>query len=115
MKSNQKRKKNTEAEPLGSAEKTGERQLGLMLNELAQRQHRIDALSEAARKLDTVRSLMSTKGSHASPRHVSKLQDAVSSQSARLTPRGLVADDDDDEPRGEQSVKVYKWSNERKK
>lgn len=106
--------KTSEAVPLGAAEKTGERQLGIMLRELATRQRRVDALGEAAHKLDTVRSLMRTRGSTAKPRHVSKLQDAVSSQGARLTSRGLVVSEED-EPRGERTTKMYKWSNERRK
>ncbi|WFD36003.1 hypothetical protein MCUN1_002874 [Malassezia cuniculi] len=110
------KKRKNAAEQLTAEEKTGERQLGILLRELATRQKRVDALGEAARKLDTVRSLMSTRGSHAAPRHVAKLQDAVVSQGARITSRGLVvAKDDDDDSRGERTTKMYKWSNVRKK
>lgn len=102
-----------------SVEKTGERQLGILLRELTTRQRRMDALHEASQKLDTVRSLMSTRGSHAVPKkQVRELKEAVSKHGARITAHGLVVDphrDDADEPRAVQTKKQYKWSNERKK
>ncbi|WFD42563.1 hypothetical protein MPSI1_001209 [Malassezia psittaci] len=104
---------------VSSLEKTGERQLGFLIRELITRQHRIDALTEASQKLDTVRSLMSTKGSHAVPKKVvSELKEAVSKKGARITAKGLVIDadrDDEDEANVVQTRKQYKWSNERKK
>ncbi|WFC98477.1 hypothetical protein MYAM1_001205 [Malassezia yamatoensis] len=106
-------------QPVSSLEKTGERQLGFLIRELITRQHRIDALKEASQKLDTVRSLMSTKGSHAVPKKVvSELKEAVSKKAARITSKGLVIDadrDDEDEANVVQTKKQYKWSNERKK
>ena len=51
----------------------------------------MDALGEAAEKLDTVRALMSTRGSHAVPKKkVQELKSAVAKDGARLTSHGLV-------------------------
>ena len=54
-----------------------QRQLSILLRELHTRQRRLDALEEAARKLEVVRSLMATKGSHAAPKQMRELKDAV--------------------------------------
>lgn len=98
-------------------EKTGERQLGVLLRELATRQRRLDALTGASNKLATVRALMNTRGGHATPtKQVRTLKDAVAHDSARITRNGLVVDTDkDDERSATQTKKQYKWSNERKK
>lgn len=95
-----------------------QRQLSILLRELHTRQRRLDALEEAAQKLDVVRSLMSTKGSHAAPKQMRVLKDAVAQDGARLTAGGLVVDREDDEEaetRPTRTKKQYKWSNERKK
>ena len=79
----------------------------------------MDALGEAAEKLDTVRALMSTRGSHAVPKKkVQELKSAVAKDGARLTSHGLVlpdTDDDDDMRAATKVKKQYKWANERKK
>ena len=107
------------AEPPTAVEKTGERQLGILIRDLATRQRRLDALTEASQKLDTVRSLMTTRGSHAVPKKVAReLKEAVSKDGARITPHGLVVEpsrDDDEDPNATRTKKQYKWSNERKK
>ena len=101
----------------------GEIQLGIKIRELASRQHRLNALSEAAQKLDTVRALMRTRGSHAvSKKKLDEMKDAVSKKGARVTANGLALDendddddDDDDDMHERPKLKYYKWSNERKK
>ncbi|KOS13533.1 u3 small nucleolar rna-associated protein 11 [Malassezia pachydermatis] len=76
-------------ERLVQAEKIGERQLSIKIRELATRQRRIDALTEASQKLDVVRSLMRTRGSHAVPKkQVQELKDAVGKRGAKVTSRG---------------------------
>ncbi|WFD20682.1 hypothetical protein MCAP1_002933 [Malassezia caprae] len=112
-----KSKKASAPSELTPAEKVGERQLGVKIRELASRQHRLDALTEAANKLDVVRTLMRTRGSHAVPKKVVRqMKDDVAKKGAQITPKGLVvpteADDDDGAVR---TKKQYKWSNERKK
>ena len=99
------------------ARKTGERQLGVMLRDMRQRQQRIDAIEEAAQKLDVVRSLMGTKGAHAVPKMARDLKDAVSTDGAKVTASGLVVDrgTDDDVLAPSAGQKRYKWSNERRK
>lgn len=95
-----------------------QRQLSILLCELHARQWRLDALEEAARKLEVVRSLMATKGSHAAPKQMRELKNAVAQDGARLTAGGLVVDRDEEEeaePRPTRTKKQYKWSNERKK
>jgi len=94
-----------------------QRQLGVKIRELASRQHRLDALAEAANKLDVVRTLMRTRGSHAVPKRVvQQMKDDVAKKGAQITSKGLVvttdADEDDVTTR---TKKQYKWSNERKK
>lgn len=89
----------------------------MKIRELASRQHRLDALTEAANKLDVVRTLMRTRGSHAVPKKVVRqMKDDVAKKGVQITPKGLVVPmdaDDDDVPT--QTKKQYKWSNERKK
>lgn len=77
----------------------------------------MDALREASQKLDVVRSLMRTRGSHAAPKkQTTMLKDAVAKDGARLTARGLVVtEQDDDDVRATKTTKQYKWSNERKR
>lgn len=83
---------------------------------MATRQRRIDALTEASQKLDVVRSLMRTRGSHAVPKkQVQELKDAVGKRGAKVTSRGLVVEEEDDDTRVMKTTKQYKWSNERKK
>ncbi|SHO79408.1 Similar to S.cerevisiae protein UTP11 (Subunit of U3-containing Small Subunit (SSU) processome complex) [Malassezia sympodialis ATCC 42132] len=113
------KKSRTPAAPaeLTPADKVGERQLGVKIRELASRQHRLDALAEAANKLDVVRTLMRTRGSHAVPKRVvQQMKDDVAKKGAQITSKGLVvttdADEDDVTTR---TKKQYKWSNERKK
>lgn len=84
---------------------------------MATRQHRLDALTEASNKLDVVRTLMRTRGSHAVPKKVvQQMKEDVAKKGAQITSKGLVvsmdADDDDVTTR---TKKQYKWSNERKK
>lgn len=115
-----KNKIKSEQHPLTQADKMGETQLGKKIRELSLRQHRMDALGEAAQKLDTVRALMRTRGSHpVSKKKLDEMKDAVSKKGARVTANGLALDenddDDDDEMHERSKVKYYKWSNERKK
>ncbi|WFD24357.1 hypothetical protein MEQU1_003056 [Malassezia equina] len=115
-KKSKKNKKATETD-VTSADKVGERQLGLKIRELATRQHRMDALTEASNKLDVVRMLMRTRGSHAVPKKVvQQMKEDVAKKGAQITSKGLVvstdADEDDVTTR---TKKQYKWSNERKK
>ncbi|PKI84027.1 hypothetical protein MVES_002053 [Malassezia vespertilionis] len=76
------------AVPTTAEEKTGERQLGLKLRELATRQRRLDALNEASSKLDTVRALMNTRSSHAvRTKQINTLKDAVAKDGTKRTVR----------------------------
>ncbi|WFD28332.1 hypothetical protein MNAN1_003341 [Malassezia nana] len=118
------KKKSKAPTELTPADKVGEvrtiyspqRQLGLKIRELAFRQHRLDALTEAANKLDVVRTLMRTRGSHAVPKKVvQQMKDDVAKKGARITSSGLVVTMDTDEEGILSSKKQYKWSNERKK
>ena len=118
-----KSKSKSEKSSLTQSDKMGEIQLGIKIRELASRQHRLNALSEAAQKLDTVRALMRTRGSHAvSKKKLDEMKDAVSKKGARVTANGLALDendddddDDDDDMHERPKLKYYKWSNERKK
>lgn len=93
--------------------------MSIKIRELASRQRRLDALNEAAQKLDVVRTLMRTRGSHAVPKkQVADIKNAVGQTSARITSHGLAvsnADDDEDDETNRSKIKYYKWSNERKK
>ena len=98
-----------------------QRQLRIKIRELDARQRRLDALSEAAQKLDVVRTLMRTRGAHAVPKkqQMQDIKDAIGKRGAQLTAKGLAVEDDrDDEDtdmHARSKTKFYKWSNERKK
>lgn len=101
-----------------------EKALGKLVSELISRQERLDALKEAQRKLETVRHLMTTKGTSARKLKSKEesLRDAVA-KGARVTSNGLALpgpdDGGDDSDEGEinayKQKSVWKWGKERKK
>ncbi|MCO5596162.1 hypothetical protein L7F22_050222 [Adiantum nelumboides] len=100
-----------------------EKTLSKLVNELMSRQERLDSLKEAQQKLETVRHLMTTKGTSVRKLKSKEdsLRDAVA-KGARVTANGLALpgpdeDDDSDEeeiPKQKQKS-LWKWGRERKK
>lgn len=103
------------------------KRLGKLVSELNSRQARADALHEARQKLETVRSLMTTRGQTMTKKQGGKadaLKDAVAR--GKVTANGLALpgndDDDDDDDESDEGVNskkkgkvVWKWGRERKR
>lgn len=104
--------------------KSAQKRLGFLVSQLEARQQRLDTLNDARSKLETVKALMTTKGTNA--RKVQSKTDALKAavMNGKVTSSGLSvqAQDDDDEDEemslGEKKKKkitLWKWGRERKK
>lgn len=100
-----------------------EKALSKLMTELMSRQERLDSLKEAQQKLETVRHLMTTKGT--SVRKLKSKEDSLReavAKGARVTANGLALPGPDEEDESEEEEvpiqkqkSLWKWGRERKK